>query len=47
LLHLYMLNRGLLLTPFQNMCLVAPQTNDDDVALHTRLLDDLLGELSR
>jgi glutamate-1-semialdehyde 2,1-aminomutase len=47
LLHLYMLNRGLLLTPFQNMCLVAPQTSDDDVALHTRLLDDLLGELSR
>jgi glutamate-1-semialdehyde 2,1-aminomutase len=47
LLHLYMLNRGLLLTPFQNMCLVAPQTSGDDVALHTRLLDDLLGELSR
>ncbi len=45
LLHLYMLNRGLLLTPFQNMCLVAPQTSDTDVALHTQLLDDLLAEL--
>jgi glutamate-1-semialdehyde 2,1-aminomutase len=47
LLHLYMLNRGVLLTPFQNMCLVAPQTGDDDTALHAKLLDDLLGELSR
>ena len=47
LLHLFMLNRGLLLTPFQNMCLVAPQTNTDDVDRHTRLLDELLAELSR
>ena len=46
LLHLFMLNRGLLLTPFQNMCLVAPQASDADVALHTQLLDELLSELS-
>lgn len=47
LLHLYMLNRGVLLTPFQNMCLVAPQTSDADTALHTTVLDELLSELSR
>ncbi|MEM7122717.1 MAG: transaminase [Pseudomonadota bacterium] len=45
LLHLYMLNRGVLLTPFQNMCLVAPQTARSDVDRHSGLLDDLLTAL--
>lgn len=30
-LHLFLLNRGLLVTPFHNMLLVAPQTTPDDV----------------
>jgi glutamate-1-semialdehyde 2,1-aminomutase len=30
-LHLFLLNRGLLVTPFHNMLLVAPQTSPDDV----------------
>ncbi len=45
LLHLFMLNRGVLLTPFQNMCLVAPQTARSDIERHSGLLDDLLTAL--
>jgi len=31
-LHLFLLNRGLLLTPFHNMMLVSPETGEDDLA---------------
>ncbi|MCM3400541.1 hypothetical protein M3638_22520, partial [Oceanobacillus profundus] len=31
IVHLYLLNRGVLITPFHNMMLVCPQTTDDDV----------------
>jgi glutamate-1-semialdehyde 2,1-aminomutase len=45
-LHLFLANRGVLITPFHNMALMCPDTTDDDVALHTRLfaeaVDDLL-----
>jgi glutamate-1-semialdehyde 2,1-aminomutase len=34
-LHLFMLNRGILLTPFHNMALMAPQTTVEDVDRHT------------
>ena len=37
-LHLFMLNRGILMTPFHNMALVAPQTTAADVDRHTELL---------
>ncbi|MES2117419.1 MAG: aspartate aminotransferase family protein [Pseudomonadota bacterium] len=36
IIHLYLLNRGLLITPFHNMLLVCPHTTAQDVA---RLLD--------
>ena len=36
-LHLYMSNRGLLLTPFHNMALMCPDTTAADIDLHTRL----------
>ncbi|VTM00205.1 aminotransferase [Pseudomonas aeruginosa] len=36
-LHLYLLNRGVLLTPFHNMALVCPATRTEDVDLHNRL----------
>jgi glutamate-1-semialdehyde 2,1-aminomutase len=36
IVHLYLLNRGVLITPFHNMMLVCPQTDSADVA---RLLD--------
>ena len=45
-IHLYLLNRGVLLTPFHNMALMCPFTEPDDVDLHTRLLDDCLEQLA-
>jgi glutamate-1-semialdehyde 2,1-aminomutase len=46
-LHLFLANRGVLITPFHNMALMCPDTSAEDVALHTRLfgeaVDDLLG----
>jgi glutamate-1-semialdehyde 2,1-aminomutase len=44
-LHLYMANRGVLITPFHNMALMSPDTHVEDVALHTRLFADAVGEL--
>ncbi|MCL5735758.1 MAG: aspartate aminotransferase family protein [Actinobacteria bacterium] len=45
-IHLFLLNRGVLLTPFHNMALMCPFTSSDDVNLHTRLLDDCLSALT-
>lgn len=46
-LHLYLANRGILITPFHNMALMCPATTDADVDAHTELFaaaaDDLLG----
>jgi glutamate-1-semialdehyde 2,1-aminomutase len=36
-LHLYMSNRGVLITPFHNMALMCPATTAADVDLHTEL----------
>jgi glutamate-1-semialdehyde 2,1-aminomutase len=36
-IHLYLLNRGILMTPFHNMALMCPETTEDDVDLHTRV----------
>jgi glutamate-1-semialdehyde 2,1-aminomutase len=44
-IHLHLLNRGVLLTPFHNMALMCPFTSVDDVDLHNRLLDECLGAL--
>ena len=44
-LHLYLLNRGLLVTPFHNMLLVAPQTRTDDSERLAATLADFLAEL--
>ncbi|MGW4030056.1 transaminase [Streptomyces sp. NPDC004838] len=38
-LHLFLVNRGVLLTPFHNMALMCPQTSDADVETHLSLLD--------
>ena len=35
LMHLYALNRGILLTPFHNMALMSPATTEADVDRHT------------
>ena len=43
--HLYALNRGVLLTPFHNMALVAPQATDADIDRHTQLFAEMAAEL--
>ena len=45
LLHLYALNRGILLTPFHNMALMSPATTEADVDRHTEVFGELLGGL--
>jgi glutamate-1-semialdehyde 2,1-aminomutase len=44
-LHTYLVNRGVLLTPFHNMALMCPQTTPDDVARHHEIFAAALGEL--
>ena len=44
-LHLYLLNRGVLITPFHNMALMCPDTSAADVDLHTRLFATAVEEL--
>jgi glutamate-1-semialdehyde 2,1-aminomutase len=41
-LHLFMANRGVLMTPFHNMALMCPQTTRADVDLHTALFHQAL-----
>ncbi|MGH2961481.1 MAG: aspartate aminotransferase family protein, partial [Solirubrobacterales bacterium] len=45
LMHLYMLNRGVLMTPFHMMALMSPATTADDVDAHSAAFDDAAGEL--
>jgi glutamate-1-semialdehyde 2,1-aminomutase len=45
-LHLYALNRGVLLTPFHNMALMCPATTAADVDLHTRIFAEAAAELA-
>jgi glutamate-1-semialdehyde 2,1-aminomutase len=44
-MHLYALNRGILMTPFHNMALMSPVTDEDDVDAHTAMLDEAAAEL--
>jgi len=48
-MHLFALNRGILLTPFHNMALISPEITDADVDYHTGVFRDavksLLGEI--
>ena len=46
LIHLYALNRGILLTPFHNMALMSPATTEADVARHTEVFDAAARELA-
>jgi len=46
LIHLYAVNRGILLTPFHNMALMSPATTEADVDLHTRVFDEAAAELA-
>ena len=44
-LHLYAMNRGILLTPFHNMALMSPQTEAEDIDRHTQVFRGALKEL--
>jgi len=44
-LHLYAMNRGILLTPFHNMALMSPQTEAGDIDRHTQVFRSGLQEL--
>ena len=44
-MHLYSLNRGILMTPFHNMALVSPATTASDVDAHTRVFAEAAAEL--
>lgn len=46
-MHLYTLNRGILMTPFHNMALMCPATTQADVDLHTDVFASAIGELYR
>jgi glutamate-1-semialdehyde 2,1-aminomutase len=45
-LHLYLMNRGVLITPFHNMALMCPSTTEDQVDLAMRVFSDALAELA-
>jgi glutamate-1-semialdehyde 2,1-aminomutase len=45
LLHLYLLNRGVMLTPFHNMALMSPATTEADVDRHTEVFAQLVSAL--
>ena len=44
-MHLYSLNRGILLTPFHNMALISPETRIEDVDRHTKIFRDAVKSL--
>jgi len=45
-LHLYALNRGVLLTPFHNMALMCPATSESDIDAHTKIFASAAAELT-
>jgi glutamate-1-semialdehyde 2,1-aminomutase len=45
-LHLYLHNRGILLTPFHNMALMCPATTEADVDRHTEVFGAAVAELA-
>jgi glutamate-1-semialdehyde 2,1-aminomutase len=44
-LHLYLLDRGVLITPFHNMALMCPATTEEQVNRHTEAFSAALEEL--
>lgn len=43
--HLFLLNRGILMTPFHAMALMCPDTTERDVDLHTKVFEDAVKTL--
>jgi glutamate-1-semialdehyde 2,1-aminomutase len=46
-LHLWCLNRGILMTPFHNMALMSPDTTEEDVDRHTEAFEGAVAALGR
>ena len=44
-LHVYLANRGVLMTPFHNMALMSPATTEADVDQHHEIFSEAVGEL--
>jgi glutamate-1-semialdehyde 2,1-aminomutase len=44
-MHLYAMNRGILLTPFHNMALMSPMTSAEDIDQHTKVFREAAKEL--
>ena len=44
-MHLAALNRGILMTPFHNMALIAPQTAEADIDRHTEVFRETVAPL--
>jgi glutamate-1-semialdehyde 2,1-aminomutase len=44
-MHLYAMNRGILLTPFHNMALMSPVTEAEDIDRHTQVFRAAVQEL--
>ena len=45
-MHLHLLNRGVLITPFHNMALMCPATGAEDVDRHTEVFEDAAAQLA-
>jgi glutamate-1-semialdehyde 2,1-aminomutase len=45
LVHVFMLNRGVLLTPFHSMVLISPDTTVEDVDLHNKIFEEFVQKL--
>lgn len=44
-MHLFALNRGILMTPFHNMALISPETTQSDVDYHTKVFREAVQSL--
>ncbi len=44
-MHLFALNRGILMTPFHNMALISPEITEEDVDYHTRVFREAVQNL--
>lgn len=41
-MHLFMVNRGILMTPFHNMALMCPYSVESDVVKHTKVFEEAM-----
>jgi glutamate-1-semialdehyde 2,1-aminomutase len=44
-MHLFAMNRGILLTPFHNMALMSPATTNEHIDQHTKVFREALQAL--